>query len=163
MLLMKVKSTYILKRIFEPIKYIKLLDIIRFNKYLQMKLQKDLNDYKEYLKTEIEIIPYPIRNNEYINIEEKDKSFFHFYFNDETKEKKIYELPMYYSIDKVKIIIEYEIKSFNGLFRNIQYIQKIKFIKFNRRDIKSLSSIFRCCKSLKEIDLSNFIQILFLI
>ena len=58
--LMNIKSKFVLKKIFEQIQYNKLLELIRYNRNLQNRLQKGLNDYKEYLKTEIEIIPNSI-------------------------------------------------------------------------------------------------------
>ena len=55
-ILLKIKSKYILKSIFDILIEKKFLQIIIYNKKLQKKLDKKINDYKyEYLKIEIEI------------------------------------------------------------------------------------------------------------
>ena len=56
--LIKIKSKYILKQIFDNLKETKLLEIIRYNKSIQNQLNKGLKDYiNEFSKIEIEIIP----------------------------------------------------------------------------------------------------------
>ena len=154
--LMKVKSKYILKRIFAHIQYTKFLNIIRYNKNLQSKLNIELNDYKEYLKTEIEIIPKDSVFDKIINVKDNDVPYFHFYINDDKKEKNFVYLFFNCSIRKIKIIIDYEVKSFDRLFGGCKNIKKLKFIKFNRKDIKNITRIFSGCDSLIEIDLSKF-------
>ena len=53
-----IKSKYILKQIFNHLKYKALLQIIRYNKNFQKKLNKTKTHYKrEYLNIIIEIIP----------------------------------------------------------------------------------------------------------
>ena len=42
------KSYFIFKKIFASIKKIKQLDILRYNKKLQKRLNLNINDYKEY-------------------------------------------------------------------------------------------------------------------
>ena len=55
-ILLKIKSKYILKSIFDILIEKKFLQIIIYNKKLQKKLDKKINDYKyEFLKIEIEI------------------------------------------------------------------------------------------------------------
>ena len=57
-LLENIKSKVILEKIFNSLQYKKKLNIIRYNKILQKKLRKDINDYiKEDSKIIIEIIP----------------------------------------------------------------------------------------------------------
>ena len=91
--LLNIKSNYILKIIFNNLVEFKLLNIIRYNKKLQNKSDKDKNFYREYSKIEIGIIP--ILLNSYknrglaINIpNEKDKQYFHLYLNGNTEEMK---------------------------------------------------------------------------
>ena len=49
--LIKIKSKYILKQIFDNLKENKKLDLIRYNKKIQMNLNKNVKDYiNEYLK-----------------------------------------------------------------------------------------------------------------
>ena len=50
-----VKSKYILKKIFNNIEKLKLLNIIRCKKSLQSKINIDKNTYKEYLEIQFEI------------------------------------------------------------------------------------------------------------
>ena len=68
-LLIKVKSKYILKEIFDNLKENKKLDIIRYNKKVRKNLNKNIKDYiKEYSKIEIEIIPIENEIGKFINI-----------------------------------------------------------------------------------------------
>ena len=54
--LLNIKSNYILKQIFNNLQKKILLNFIRYNKILQKRLNKDINDYKiEYSKIELEI------------------------------------------------------------------------------------------------------------
>ena len=72
--LKKVRSKYILKQIFDNVKQIKLLQIIRYNNHLKKKLSiTNKNYFLEYSKIEIEIIPMIILYGTYnfININEK--------------------------------------------------------------------------------------------
>jgi hypothetical protein len=55
--LLNVKSNYILKQIFANLTQKIILEVIRYNKNLKTKLNKDINDYKKYLQIELEIIP----------------------------------------------------------------------------------------------------------
>ena len=84
----KIKSRYIFKRILDNIKEYKKLDIIRYNKSFQNKLNKDLDDYfKEYSKIEIELIPFDNKCGKFINILEKNIPYYHIYFNDNNEEQ----------------------------------------------------------------------------
>jgi hypothetical protein len=56
-LLIKVKNMNILKKIFNLLTQKKSLKIITYNKNIQTRLNKNINDYKEYLRMEIDIIP----------------------------------------------------------------------------------------------------------
>ena len=53
----KIGSKYILQKIFDNLTENKLLKIIKYNKSIQKELEKDINDYKNYKKIIIEIIP----------------------------------------------------------------------------------------------------------
>ena len=74
------------------------------------------------------------------------------------KKKEIKNTSLYIddSVSKISIIIDYQIKSFSGLFYNCEYIESIKFKKFYRNNITDLSSMFWGCSSLKELNLNNF-------
>ena len=62
-ILKKIRSKYIVKRIFDNLKQNKLLNIINYNKEYQKLMEIKLKDYiKEFSKIEIEII---LKENEY--------------------------------------------------------------------------------------------------
>ena len=52
------------------------------------------------------------------------------------------------------MIIDYQIKSFEGLFSDCNCINS--YISFNRNNINDMSDIFYGYLSLKELNLSNF-------
>ena len=78
--LLNIKCNYILIQIFNNLKESKLLNIIKYNNFFKSKLNRDINDYKNYLNIEIEIIPNNVIKNEY----EFDE-FIHINFNAENK------------------------------------------------------------------------------
>ena len=87
--LKNIKSNLILKICFNYISKRKLLEIIKYNKNIQKRINKDLTHYKEYSEKytsiEIEIIPMKDKYSKFINIKEKDKEYYHIYFNDNRK------------------------------------------------------------------------------
>ena len=46
---------------------------------------------------------------------------------------------------KIKIIIEYKVKSLSELFYNCQCIEMIKFVKFNNFEITDMNGMFYGC------------------
>ena len=107
-----IKSKYILKRIFEYLQQKNLLEIIKYNKELQKELNIDINDYKTQI--EIEIIPLENKFNTFINFY-YDINFYHIYFNDNKEEIKRNYYNKGDKVEKIKIILDYEIKSFYEL------------------------------------------------
>ena len=156
--LKKVKSKYILKQIFNNVNEIITLDIIRYNKSFKKNLNKKINDYKKhYSKIEIEIIPEENETGKFIHIHNENlKPYFHIYFNDSKVEVKRNYLNKDDDVKKIKVILDYRMKSLYGIFLTCRYVKKIKFIKFNRSDIKMFGYMFYECNSLEEIDISNF-------
>ena len=73
-ILYNIKSKYILKIIFNNLILEKELKIINYNKNLQEKLDKDINDYKNYLKIEIEIIPEEKKYSKFFNASKNNES-----------------------------------------------------------------------------------------
>ena len=66
-----------------------LLKIIKYNKYLQKRLNKDLKDFINHQEITIEIIPInEDERNIIINYVEEGEKFYKIYFNDEKEEKK---------------------------------------------------------------------------
>ena len=101
----------------------RLLNIVKYNKKIQNLLNLDVKDYEEYCKIEIEIIPCNNKYGRYINIEENQKFFYHIYFNDNEEEiKNKYEINKKDKITKIKIIIDYQVRSFNELYNGCECI-----------------------------------------
>ena len=59
-------------------------------------------------------------------------------------------------VNSIKIIIDYQVKSFKNLFIYCKNISSIFFKKFNRIKITDMNSMFYNCSSLKELNISNF-------
>ena len=104
------KSNYILKRVFIHFKNNKLiLDIIKYNKKLQKRLNKGINDYKEYCQLysdiEIELKIVEKKYDNFINISDEEKEFYHIYFDDSKEEIKRNYLNKNDGVKIIKIII----------------------------------------------------------
>ena len=155
-----IKSSYILKRIFNNISYRKLLLLIKYNNKTKRLFNISLNDYIYYSQIEIEIIPSENKYSKFINIRHTDdnRKYFHIYYNNSNEETNRYYIikDKNYKVKKVKIIIDYQVQSFKELFKDCICVQTIIFKNFNRNNIIDMSSMFNGCKSLKHIDLSNF-------
>ena len=157
-----VKSIYILGLILK--KYLTkktYLLLVKNNKSLQKALNISLIDYKKYSnQMEIDLIPIDkekIKEEKYIfiNYEEEKKYFFHIYFNNEAKEVDRNYLIKDDNIEKIKIFIDENIKSINGLFQNCSCLKEINFLKFNRKDFTDMSNIFNGCESLIKLNISK--------
>ena len=89
--LRNVKSYYIIKKFFEYMTERKSLETIRYNKSIQKRINISINHYKayseKYSSIELDIIPIKGEFGELININEKDKKYFHIYFNDNKKKR----------------------------------------------------------------------------
>ena len=155
--LKKVKSKYILAQIFDNLKQIKKLEIIKYNKNIKKKLKTRINDYKKaYSTIEIENIPKEKEYGRFIYFPNKKGEFnYHIYFNGNREEILRTELNEDDKVNKIKVILNYKTKSLYELFMNCRCIKKIKFIKFNRNDIKNMGFMFYGCSSLEELDISN--------
>ena len=156
----KIKSEYFIKLLFDHLCLKKTLKISQFNKNIQKCLNIRLNDYKtfyEKIEIELEVANNSPLVNYFIKFPKKYKNRFHIYFNDDyDNEMKITYVNFHQKkVEKVKIIIDKEIKSFSRLFEECISIEKINFIKFNRRDITDMSSMFDGCSSLKEINFNK--------
>ena len=155
-ILLKIRSKYILRNIFDKLPENKLLDIIRYNKKKQKDLNKNLNDYKNYSKIEIEIIPGNEYGYKFIN---DCDLFTHIYFNEEEKEIQGHGRNEIKSgkVSKIRILIDKEKKSLNKLFKDCFGIKKINFIRFNRTDIKDTNKMFDNCRYMEELNISKLI------
>ena len=155
--LKKVRSQYILKQILINLRKNLLLQIFRYNKNMQKKLNFTFNDYKNYKKIyskiELEIIPAEKKIGKFINIINKsEETYFQIYFNNDKKCTKCNELYKINNINKIRINIDYPIKSFKELFKDCRCIESITFKKFYRNNITDMSYMFDGCRSLKELN-----------
>ena len=97
-----------------------------------------------------------IKRNKSLNIMKYNKKYYHIYFDDSKEEIKRNYFKIDEKIKTVKIIIDYQVKSFKDLFYNCKCINSIRFKKFYRINITDMSYMFYGCSSLKEINLTNF-------
>ena len=154
--LKNIKSVYILKAIFDNLTSRRSLIIIKYNKNIQQRLNIDEKSYKDFCETEIEITPTKNVDGKFINILKKeDKPFFHIYFDDNNKEIKRNYLTKNEKVNKIKILIDYQVKSFFELFSECSCIESLYFEKCNRNDLDTFNSMFYRCTNLKEINLKN--------
>ena len=79
--LKNVKSLYIIQIIFEYMPERKSLETIRYNKSIQKRIEININHYKayseKYSSIELDIIPMKGKYDNFININEEDKKYFH--------------------------------------------------------------------------------------
>ena len=153
------KSDYFLQLLFNNLMKKKSLDIMKYNKNIKNRINISIKDYKEYseIYSSIEIEIGPV-NNEYgkfINMNENE-IYYHIYFNDNKEEIKRNYLNENDNVSKIKIIIDYQVKSFGYLFFDCKCIEYICFKKFYRNNINNMGYMFYGCSSLKELNLSNF-------
>ena len=163
--LINIKSKYILQLLLSYLKKPKDLKIIKYNKKIHQKLGIDSNYYKEYIEKfsniELEIIPLKNKYGKFINIlNNEEKPFYHIYFNEKEEEIKREYLDEYLDknekIEKIRVILNYQKKSFYKLFDDCKYIEFIYFKKSFRKDINNTSYMFSGCTSLKEIKFNDF-------
>ena len=157
---MNLKSDFFLSKLFDIMQTKLSLKIIKYNNAMQKRLNINIKNYKEYSETytpiELEIIPGEKKFDKFININEGEEDFFHIYFNNKKKEVKRANLFEFDLVSKIKIIIDYQVLSFNELFYFCTCIESITFKKFYRNNINNMSYMFHGCSLLKEINLSKF-------
>ena len=83
-----IKSDYFLQKLYDNMTKRKKLEIAKYNKKTQNRINLSVNDYKEYGDIEIEIIPKKGEYGKFININENDELYYHIYFNDNKEEIK---------------------------------------------------------------------------
>ena len=126
------KSDYFLQLIFSYFEMDKSLKIVKINKKIQRRLNLSIKDYKEFSETspiEIEIIPNKKRISKFINIID-NIDYYHIYFDNDKTEIKINSLKEDEKVSKIKVVLDYQIKSFEGLFYFCKDIKSINFKKF---------------------------------
>ena len=161
-LLDSINSKYILGRILKYLKENVALKIIKYNKKIQSRFNISINTYKNFIiltPIEIEIMPIKGQYGKFINYpSDEEKSYFHIYFNNSKEIIKRNYLNKSDNIKDItiKVIIDYNVKSFSGLFKYCKNIESINFKKFHRNNITSMKNMFYQCSSLKVLNLSNF-------
>ena len=158
-----IKSDYFLELIFTHMNRNRKLKIMKPNKRIQKRLNLSLKDYKEYaiLYSSIEV-ELKVSDNKYgtfINIPNKEKEYYHIYFDNSAEEIKRNRILKDENIKTIKIIIDYQVLSFKRLFANCKCISSITFKKFDRINITDMSGMFIDCIFLTELILINLILI----
>ena len=133
------KSNFILRKIFNMIKINKSLVIMKNNKKLQKRLNISIDDYKECSKIEIELKLADYRyDGKFISLLDEEKEYYHIYFDNSKEEIKRNKLDYNEEVKKIKIIIDYQVKSFSQLFSKCECIESINFKKFYRNNITDM-------------------------
>ena len=70
--LKNVKSNYILSKIYANLSKRTSLQVVKYNKILQKRLNLNIKDYKKFCDIEIEILPCKGKKGKVININEND-------------------------------------------------------------------------------------------
>ena len=121
----KIKSSYVIRNIFEHLQNDIFLQIIRYNKEIQKQININIENYKkESINIKIEIIPRQNEIGNFINNKISLKSV-HIFFNKSGEEIKRTYINSGENVSKIKIIIDKKIKTFSHLFQGI--FRKNKF------------------------------------
>ena len=154
-----IKSDYFLQLLFNILMKKKSLNIIKYNKKIQRRIDTNNTDYNDYsrLYSSIEIEINPIKNEycKFINIKKEDEKYYQIYINNKEEIKRNY-INENEEIKVIKIIVDYQIKTFEDLFSDCRSIESINFKKFYRNNIHNMSEMFYECSSVKELNLNNF-------
>ena len=102
------KSDFFVEKLFNVLKKKKYLEILKYNKKLQNRINLSINDYKDYSKLfssiEIELKLVENKYDKFINIPEQDKELFHIYFDNSKEEIKRNYLYENENVKTIKII-----------------------------------------------------------
>ena len=170
-----------MKRIFKNLEIQKSLKTVKYNNNIKKWLNINFNDVIEYLEKyspiELEIKPVNNESCKFINIKKEDEIYYHIYFNISKKEIKRNYIKNDEKIKLIKIIIDYQIISFENLFYCCDFIESIYFnnnkqeIKRNYifsneqiklikiiidYQVKSLEKLFRSCGCIESIYFKKF-------
>ena len=127
----KIKSNYFLEKVFNNLEKGKTLNIIKYNENIKKRINININDYKEYSEKyssiEIEIKPVNNKYGKFINYKKEDEKYYHIYLNNNKEEIKMNNINKDEGIKIIKIIIDYQVKSFEKLFDSCDCIESINF------------------------------------
>ena len=92
-------------------------------------MNKDINDFKKLSYIKLEIIPAKGKYNKFINFDDKNKSHYHIYFNNDKNEEisSTYIKPEN-KVEKIRIQIDHEITSLKELFKDLILLFLIRLI-----------------------------------
>ena len=145
-ILKNLKSDYFLIKLFDILLKNKSLDIIKYNKNIKNRMNIGIKDYKEYFEIyspiELEIKFAFNKYGKIINIDKEDEKYFHIYLNNNKEEIKRNISIENEKGEKFKIIIDYQVKSFEELFSYCKCIEYINFKKFYRNNITNMERMF---------------------
>ena len=156
------KGDYFLQKVFDNLEKKKLLNILKYNKTIKKRIKININDYKEYSEKyssiEIELKPINNKDGKLFNIKFGDEKYYHIYFDNNKEEDEIKRkfITKEDKIKIVKIIIDYQVKSFKRLFYRCNCCESIYFKRFSRNNINNMNYMFYMCPSLKELNINNF-------
>ena len=151
-ILLKLRDSRVLNRIYDNVFWYKLFKIIKYNKKLNKYLDLD-NNLSPII---IEVIPYEDREGIFINIFKEEEKFIHVYFDDDPNEYKTNYLDKNHHIKKIKIIIDPSMKECTYLFYKCLVIKSITFIQFKRHNIYYMNYMFARCYNLQNIEFNEF-------
>ena len=155
-----IKADFFLQKLFNNLKTKKLLNIVKYNKKIKKRINIKINDYKEYSEKyssiEIEIKPVKNKYGQFINFKDEDKKYYHIYFNNHEEEINRNYINENEEIKIIRILIDYQVKSFEELFYVCECIESIYFKKFYRNNINNMGYMLYKCFSLKELNLFYF-------
>ena len=152
----KIRSNFILKTIFRNLKINKYLNIIKYNKKIQRRLNLSFIDYKEYTEIEIEIIPKENEYGKFINFKSFEEKYYHIYINYSEEETKKNYIDENERISYIIVKIDRQVKSLSKLFKECFVIESINFKRFYRSNILDMSYMFSGCTLLQELNIFNF-------
>ena len=151
----QIDSSSLLKESFQYVSEGKYLNMVKYNKEFQKRLNLTKDDYENYFLLEIEIIPIENidekeGNNKFIN-QSIDKSLCHIYFNDEKEEIERNFLKTGEKVSKILIRIHKDVNSLKDLFFNCKAIKELKIINFLKNPVLDMSGMFCWCSNLIKI------------
>ena len=118
------KSNFIFKKIFNIMRKNRTLEIVKYNKILQKRLNLSIRDYKAYYSSiEIELKLADNQYGKFINISHEYKDYYHIYFNNSTEEEDKINIDEDDNVQSIKIKIDYKIISFLRNF--LKYIDSM--------------------------------------
>ena len=151
-----IKSKYILVKIFTNLDKKRKLNIIKYNKKVQDRLDISVIDFQEFSSIELKIKLAKDKYGTFINIKKEEQNYYHIYFNYNKEEIKKTSINKGETIEVIKILIDYQIQSLKELFFCCDSIESIYYKNIYRKNINDMSGMFSNCSSLKELNLDNF-------